>query len=98
MRTRVKAAIRRVVKRVVCAFVHRDRKSVAGVRVEFVFGRFREYVIVYEAGRSNGLVKRPGRLFVRSASAEFGQALEINWDEFARQYANGLESAEGVEE
>jgi hypothetical protein len=69
---RVKAAIRRVVTRVLCGFGYRNRRSYARVRVEFVTGRFREYVVIYEAGRSNGRVKRPGTLFVSSTAAEPG--------------------------
>ena len=92
MRMRVKAGIRRVVKRLVCAFLYQSRKSVAVVRVEFGGGGHRESVIVYEAGRSNARVKRPGSLFVRSACAKLGQSLDVNWDEFAKQYANGMDS------
>ena len=92
MRTRIKAAIRRVVKRAVCAFTHGNRKSVAVVRVEFISDTFREYVIVYEAGRSNGRVKRPGQLFVRSATTNVGHGLEINYDELAKEYLHEMTS------
>ena len=53
-------------------------------------GRFREYIVIYEAGRSNGTVKRPGTLFVRSAAANLGQRLQINWDELSEQYLRTL--------
>lgn len=86
VRVRVKAAIRRVVARVLCGFGYRNRRSYACVRVEFVTGRFREYVVIYEAGRSNGRVKRPGKLFVRSAAAEPGKRLVINYEELGEQY------------
>jgi hypothetical protein len=86
VRVRVKAAIRRVVARVLCGFGYRNRRSYACVRVEFVTGRFREYVVIYEAGRSNGRVKRPGKLFVRSAAAEPGKRLVINYEELGEQF------------
>ena len=32
------------------------------------------------------MVKRQGTLFVRSAAANLGQRLQINWDELSEQY------------
>lgn len=86
MRIRVKAAIRRIVTRVRCAFGYELRRSIAHLRVEFCTGRFRDYIIIYEAGRSNGTVKRAGTLFIRSAAANLGQGLQINWDALSEQY------------
>jgi len=92
MRTRVKAAIRRVVTKIICAFAYSKRMSVATVRVEFTMGHFREYTIIYEPGRSNGQVKRSGHLFVRSAVANIGQGIDINWEELLKQYLSGKEA------
>ena len=86
MRARVKAAIRRCVSRVVCVFGHRGRVSVAIVRVEFLVGTAREYIVIYKPGRSNHRVKRAGKLFIDSISMNQDQSAPINFDKLARQY------------
>ena len=86
MRTRVKAAIRRCVSRMLCAFKHRGRVSLAIVRVEFVMGKAREYVIIYTPGRSNQRVRREGKLFVDSIGMNQTQAATIDFDKLAEVY------------
>ncbi len=86
MRTRVRAAIRQCVSRVVCAFGHRNRVSVATIRVEFAAGGAREYVVIYTPGRSNHRVRRVGTLFVDSVAVGQSQVATINFDELAKQY------------
>jgi DNA invertase Pin-like site-specific DNA recombinase len=86
MRTRVKAVLRRCVSRVRCAFGHRSRNSIAILRVDFVTGNSREYVVIYSPGRSNGRVKRTGKLFVDSIGLSKNETVSINYDELARRY------------
>ena len=89
MRLRVKAAVRRVVKEIRCAFAH-DRElrvSIAHVRVVFSTGAKREYAIIYRQAAANGRVKRPGKVFVRSRAAGANQRLGYHSDEMVRQWA-----------
>ena len=86
MRTRVKAALRRCVSRVRCAFGHKGRVSVANVRVEFSTSKAREYVIIYKPGKSNHRIKREGTLFVDSIAMASTQAATIDFDELKRRY------------
>src|SRR5262245_1678802 len=89
MRMRVKAAVRRVVKEIKCAFGHDRglRVSVANVRVVFASGAKREYVIVYTQAKGNRRAKQPGKLFVQSRAAGADERLGYNADEMVRQYA-----------
>ena len=97
MRTRVKAAIRRCVSRMVCAFGHEGRVCVAIVRIEFLVGTAREYIIIYTPGRSNHRVKRDGKLFVDSIGMNLGQTAPINFDKLAMQYKEHFTQSENTD-
>lgn len=78
MRSRVKAAIRRCVTRIWCAFGKADRRRIALARVELVVGKAREFIIIYEQGRANGYAKKPGKLWWDSAVMNLNQIPRLN--------------------
>ncbi len=66
-RARLRAAIRRVVSRVVCLFVARGRSRLGAVQVWFKdTERHRDYLIAYTQGRGNAQKKTPAEWWVRS--------------------------------
>lgn len=67
LRMRVRSALLRSVESITCLFTGVGRTRVAAVRVDFRgTGRHRDYLIVYDPGRSNAAKKGQGRRYTKS--------------------------------
>lgn len=65
-RTRLRAALRRIVSTIWCLFVARGQDRLAVVQIRFEGGAHRDYIILHEAGHGNASAKRPARWSARS--------------------------------
>ncbi|VTU02437.1 site-specific recombinase : Site-specific recombinase OS=Rhizobium fredii (strain HH103) GN=SFHH103_03916 PE=4 SV=1: Resolvase: Recombinase [Gemmataceae bacterium] len=82
-RTRLRAAVRRIVEGVWCLFVARGPVRLAAVQVWFAGGAHRDYLVARHAGHGSQSSKRPPRWWVRSfadAGADLGLDLRERAD------------------
>jgi DNA invertase Pin-like site-specific DNA recombinase len=86
IRLKVRTALRRSIESVHCLFAGLGRARLAAVRIQFRSGTNRDYIIAYDPGRSNHVVKREGACRVESATwGKQASALDLRQPENAER-------------
>jgi hypothetical protein len=72
VRTRLRAALRRVVDGIWCVFVHRGSVRRAAIQIWFHGGVHRDYLVQHEPAKGNAAAKRPARTAPPKSFADAG--------------------------
>jgi hypothetical protein len=72
-RTKIRAALRRMVSQIMCLFVAKESLRLAAVQIHFTNDGHRDYFIAREQARGNASATRPAQLSVKSVGDVLGQ-------------------------